>query len=351
MDIPPLAGHTDSAAVGIDDRDYVVATSTSSTIATSFFWRDGTTIQLFGEGGLARAIAMNRNGRTVGAVGGTCFGGCYAAWDAPSPFPTSFGAGPAVSTLALTGVGDNNAPFAAAQVQRGCLACIHAVIWEPSLSTPMIDLGTVDGVTTTGSRAWAVNSLGQVAGTSGGHAVIWAPLIRDIGNLGSGMASAVDINDASEVAGTSATASGGPSHAFLWRAGVMQDLGTLNPGGSSEAIAINAAGDVVGNSGGHAVLWRAGTLIDLGTLGGASSTAVAINDAGQVIGNSQTAEGNSHAFFWQGGVMTDLGTLGGPVSSAKAINASGRVVGTSFTANGTTHTFVTCPAGSSTASP
>jgi probable HAF family extracellular repeat protein len=349
IDLGTLAGDSDSAAVGIDDRGNVVATSTSSTASHSFFWQTGTAIPLVGAYGLARAIAMNHNGRTVGAVGGGCVGGCVAAWDAPSPNPTPFGVGPAIDMLSLTGVGDNDAPFAAAQVQRGCINCVHAVTWPPTLGTAVIDLGTIDGVSATGSRASAVNSLGQLVGTSGGRAVIWAPSIRDIGNLGAGGASGVDINDATEVAGTSATASG-PKHAFFWRAEAMQDLGTLQ-GGFSEAVAINAAGDVAGNSDGHAFIWRAGTMIDLGTLGGASSTAVAMNDAGQVTGNSQTAAGNSHAFLWQGGVMTDLGTLGGPTSSAKAINAYGSVAGTSTVVSGATRAFVACPADRSTVSP
>ncbi len=327
----------------------MVATSTSNTTSGSFFWQSGTRIPLVGAYGLARAIAMNHNGRTIGAVGGSCNGhSCFAAWDAPSPSPTTFGVALPVQ-MSVNFVGDNGAPFAQVQVQPGDIRTIHAVTWPASLGTAFIDLGTIDGVSTTGSAASAANSLGQAVGNSGGRAVIWNPSIHDLGNLGAGGASGVDINDASEVAGTSATASG-PRHAFLWTAGVMQDLGTLQ-GGYSEAVSINAAGDVAGNSDGHAFLWKAGTMIDLGTLGGASSTVVAINDADQVAGNSQTAAGNSHAFLWQAGVMTDLGTLGGTTSGATAINASGRVAGGSITASGNSHAFVACPADSSTGSP
>src|SRR6185503_13442543 len=58
--------------------------------------------------------------------------------------------------------------------------------------------------------------------------------------------------------------------------------------------------------------YAAYTLTDLGTLGGSSSQAVAINEAGQIIGQSYLAgDAEQHAFVWQGGVMTDLGTLGG----------------------------------------
>ena len=60
-------------------------------------------------------------------------------------------------------------------------------------------------------------------------------------------------------------------------------------------------------------VYAAYTLTDLGTLGGTYSQAVAINEAGQVIGNSSYLADDAdlqHAFVWQGGVMTDLGTLG-----------------------------------------
>jgi probable HAF family extracellular repeat protein len=46
----------------------------------------------------------------------------------------------------------------------------------------------------------------------------------------------------------------------------------------------------------HAFLWQAGTMRDLLTLGGASSDAVAINAAGQVTGKSLASDGVTHAF-------------------------------------------------------
>src|ERR671930_236835 len=76
------------------------------------------------------------------------------------------------------------------------------------------------------------------------------------------------------------------------------------------------------------------TAIDLGTLGGTQSVAIAVNASGQVVGQSATAgEAESHAFSWtQAGGMVDLGTLGGTQSVAVAVNASGQVVGFSTTA-------------------
>jgi probable HAF family extracellular repeat protein len=110
------------------------------------------------------------------------------------------------------------------------------------------------------------------------------------------------------------------------------DLGTLG-GATSDDVAINRRGEIVGNSdtaGGesHAYLWRRGVMIDLGTLGGARSSPTALDDLGRVVGYSQTALGLWHAFRWQGGVMTDL-TPDAFSAVANDINDQGWIVGTS----------------------
>ena len=56
-----------------------------------------------------------------------------------------------------------------------------------------------------------------------------------------------------------------------------------------------------------------------GHLGGSGrgSEALGINARGQVVGHSGTAAGPDHAFLWEAGKgMQDLGTLGGPFSVA-----------------------------------
>ena len=58
--------------------------------------------------------------------------------------------------------------------------------------------------------------------------------------------------------------------------------------------------------------WTAsGGMVDLGTLGGRYSNAVAVTASGQVVGNSTLAGDTvSHAFSWTAsGGMVDLGTL------------------------------------------
>jgi probable HAF family extracellular repeat protein len=78
-------------------------------------------------------------------------------------------------------------------------------------------------------------------------------------------------------------------------------------------------------------------MTDIGTLGG-SSQAVAVNSIGQVIGNSSLISGETRGYSWTlGGRMVELGTLGGTASGALAENDSGQVVGWSLTATGEQH--------------
>ncbi len=115
------------------------------------------------------------------------------------------------------------------------------------------------------------------------------------------------------------------------------DLGTLG-GNSSQANAINAAGQVVGsaqlaNGTSHAVLWNPGQAgIDLGTLGGSSSTALAINLLGEIVGSSDTGSATDPFDFQPGGSMTDL-TNAPPESTlatlltARGVTDTGLIVG------------------------
>src|SRR5207244_2449398 len=133
--------------------------------------------------------------------------------------------------------------------------------------------------------------------------------------------------------------------AFLYSAGVMQDLGTL--GGRSYVYAINDAGQVVGRADvgdpavsaeSHAFLltpkdadgdgkpdtWfepdpsnsRRNLLMkDLGTFGGHISNALAVSPNGQAVGLADGTS-QSYAFLYDGAKMVNLGLLPGGISSA-----------------------------------
>ena len=122
-------------------------------------------------------------------------------------------------------------------------------------------------------------------------------------------------------------------HAFVWKSGVMKDLGAIVGGNESSANGINNDGVIVGfsqNSAGdmRAVRWMPdGRKLSLGTLGGRNSEAKAINDFGVIVGWSQIAGGQRHAFRYENGVMTDLGTMEGAWSEANDINNGGAIVG------------------------
>jgi probable HAF family extracellular repeat protein len=148
----------------------------------------------------------------------------------------------------------------------------------------------------------------------------------------------------------------GGFHAFMWAeaAAHMFDIGTLPGDTNSSANAVNAQGQVVGESLGgdttRAFLYD-GTMHDLGGFGGTYAGAHAINAAGQVAGYAKTPKSRDHAFVWipksknaARGTLVDLGMLPqGIASVATGINAQGQVVGYSNDADVFGHAFLWSP--------
>ena len=151
------------------------------------------------------------------------------------------------------------------------------------------------------------------------------------------------------------------AHGVLWKNGGIVDLGTLNGGLESVALAVNSRGQVVGAADNgisdaesiysnfgfatqtRAFLWQKGEMQDLGTLGGTDAVALLINERGQIVGDSYTADAKpsdycannlgfaltTGAFIWENGRMEDLGNFGGTCTIAIALNDRSQVIGLS----------------------
>lgn len=176
----------------------------------------------------------------------------------------------------------------------------------------VVDLGTLGGYN---SEALGINDSGiivgdaqtaPVTGQSTGpiHAFYYDGTLHDLGVLPNGSgSSATAINASGAIVGWSYTTNGGYAHAVAWaKAGnggyAIQDLGTLAPlaGNYSSANAINSSGQIVGiadtpQNGQTAFIYSNGVMTDLNTLLPSGSSvslyeATAINDSGQILAYS-----------------------------------------------------------------
>ncbi len=240
----------------------------------------------------------------------------------------------------------------------------HAFRWTESQG--MQDLGTLGG---TDSIAVLTNERGQIAGWSFTNTTVNSttgfptldPLLwengtmLDLGTLGGTFGQANGLNNRGQVVGASNLAGDLTEHPFLWsRSEGMKDLGTLG-GTFGHADFINDAGDVVGyvvppNTQGRAFLWRHGVMTDLGTLGtDPSSESFGVNSQGQVVGNTFAPGIDLRAVLWEdGGPMVDLNTLipSNPdlqLTRALYINDRGEIAVQGNFSTGVIHAFVLTP--------
>jgi probable HAF family extracellular repeat protein len=155
----------------------------------------------------------------------------------------------------------------------------------------------------------------------------------------------------------------------------IADIGSLGgSGGQSQAVGINAAGDVVGSSGmtggaAHAALFKNGTLTDLGASLAGDSVAVSVNSSDVAVGSAfggpdavefsgghavvltataTIGRTGTHGVVFSGGSVVDLTTLlpagsgWTSIFEAPGINDAGQIVGWG-THNGVTRGFVMTP--------
>ena len=196
----------DSVAAAINDNAGQVAGSTTN----ATLWSGGSATIL----GTGSALGINNAGQVVGysrnpgqAARATFWSGTYVA-ELQSLGGRTSGA-----------YGINNAGQVAGWSYTTGNATRHATIWNGTSAT---DLGTLSG--TGNSFAFAINSAGQVVGTSDGRATLWngtsvfdlnSLLDADTVSAGWVLIAATGINDSGWITGNAYNELTDDSHAFL----------------------------------------------------------------------------------------------------------------------------------------
>lgn len=159
-----------------------------------------------------------------------------------------------------------------------------------------------------------------LAGEKVSHGYFWnGKKLVDLGTFGGDTSQAEWLNDAGEVVGQADYSTPCPGcvsptihKTFLWKDGVMTDLGTVDK--CSAAYGINLQTQIVGASGlcgipVHAFLWEHGSIVDLNTLIPPDSGlqlvyGLYINDRGSIVGLGvppgipvENVESQGHAFL------------------------------------------------------
>jgi probable HAF family extracellular repeat protein len=289
---PDAASPPGSYALGMNGAAVVVGSSVGADgtgITRAFRFQDGVMTALEPIGGRRHSVAAAVD--SAGGVVGTSYD--LGALD-PQAVRWSAAGAVLLGTFQPSDVND-----VGVVVGRRALEPDHAHMRAVALiGGVLVDLGTLGGDT---AMAHAVSESGRIVGTSllangqTRRAFLWqsgAPM-RDLGTLGGVNSHAYGVNDAGQIVGFSETAAGAPRATLFTvdAAGSVlsrTDLGALGRG-FSYALAINASGEIVGTAGSRAFVWRAGIMEDLNDLippgsGWTLERAVAITDGGAIAG-------------------------------------------------------------------
>lgn len=226
--------------------------------------------------------------------------------------------------------------------------------------------GDVAGLSYTGTE------INETTGLPTVHPFLWKNgAMHDLGSLGGTLSTPASfafgpfgkfLNERDEVAGTSTLAGDETWHAFVWSRNRMIEIGTFG-GDNSEAFFMSDQGQVLGRAEvtldpfvRHAFLWDNGRMTDLGAPAPCTrSSALAMNSAGQIVGDTGACTSDPNDPLWfsvfyveRGKTPADLNTLITPPSpihleDAGYINERGEISGGGFAPDGTMHAVLLVP--------
>jgi probable HAF family extracellular repeat protein len=370
-DLGTLPGGASSFAVWINNRGLIVGQSQIGSIdpftglpeLRGILWRNEERIDLGTLGGNASsANAINDRGQAVGG----------ALTATPDPFANV----PQASCKFLTTTQDgcSGSTFAYNALFSNSTTETHAFLWQDGVMLDLGTLGGPDSNALINNNqgqvaGWSYSSFDANAptGVPTVDPFIWSPedgKMVNLGGLGGTFGAPLFMNSQGQVIGVSNLPGDQTFHPFLWNRGTLQDLGTLG-GYTGIAFWVNDAGVVVGYADlpptpsgckgldcvHHAFVWKDGLMRDLGTLGNDQcSRALSINLRGQVVGATSPCHGEfAHAFLWEKhGAMIDLNTLvlhGSQFTVRKAdyISERGEIAGRAVLPNGHVHAVLLIP--------
>ncbi len=227
--------------------------------------------------------------------------------------------------------------------------------------------GMVAGLSYTGTEINDTTGLPTV------HPFVWRNgTMQDLGSLGGTLSTPASfafgpfgksLNARGEVAGTSTLPGDETWHAFVWSKNQMTEIGTFG-GDNSEAFFMSDKGQVLGRAEvtldpfvRHAFLWEKGHMTDLGAPAPCTrSSALAMNSAGQIVGDTGACTDDPEDPFYfsvfyveKGQPPVDLNTLIMPPSDihledATYINDLGEISAGGFAPDGSLHAVLLVPA-------
>jgi len=301
-----VIGGEGSAAYDVNESGQVVGQLSAGASYTGFFY-DGSALTDLGRLGGSLAYRLNDSGTVVGSI-----------YHDEGNQAISYANG-VVTLLPFTGRSEANDINAAGAItgtgqfdNTEGVAQSHAYLYAGSVVT---DLGGFPGVPQPFSYGNGINDAGHVAGTIVVDDFPNLPsdpflyrdgVLQDLGNFGGIFSNGWTVNNQDQVVGSAGreyvedgTGNLYPISAFLYSKGVLHNLGSMIPNGNSSAYDINDQGQVVGRSdtaeGALAYLYSAGSMVLLNALidpasGWSVTNAVGINELGQIAGRACQGE-------------------------------------------------------------